>query len=342
MSDVGDQENDSLQPKLYSTATGFYNSEYHRYIEYTNWHNYDLAAAPEIHYLEEPLMSGATMAALGFLMIVMPEPTSTVAGIPMLLFGLDMLFTGVDTFTSGKEKTTFTDKLLHYAPDELGVDPATTDKVLTVVGLVLVGRGGAGISSGAAGGGIPLARTRNVKLQARAPQETQGGRYGYGAAVGDVHPLTIAALRSKYATLIRALRVGNVEAPSFATKIPNSLQNTYGVGLRQIMADITAATGREVGLFRLYGRRGPRVLVLGKEASVTPPPGTWRVIAHTHPNGVMGFSGADIRFLRSTFDKVRSRGVTGDLTNHGYRSVIITPGGEAAIPQFGMWWELGF
>ena len=63
----------------------------------------------------------------------------------------------------------------------------------------------------------------------------------------------------------------------------------------RIMGEISAAAGAEVGLFRLHS--GERVMVLGEAHSVAIPPGTRRIIAHTHPSGILQFSKADIAAL---------------------------------------------
>ena len=63
----------------------------------------------------------------------------------------------------------------------------------------------------------------------------------------------------------------------------------------RIMGEISAAAGAEVGLFRLHS--GERVMVLGEAHNVAIPPGTRRIIAHTHPSGILQFSKADIAAL---------------------------------------------
>jgi RHS repeat-associated protein len=63
----------------------------------------------------------------------------------------------------------------------------------------------------------------------------------------------------------------------------------------RIMGEISAGARAEVGLFRL--RTGERILVMGGPGSVAIPPGTQRIIAHTHPSGILQFSEADIAAL---------------------------------------------
>jgi hypothetical protein len=57
----------------------------------------------------------------------------------------------------------------------------------------------------------------------------------------------------------------------------------------QWMSDVTVTTGREVGLFRLADRR--RVLVMGNSNTTESPPDAVRIIAHTHPSGLLNPSG---------------------------------------------------
>ncbi len=68
-----------------------------------------------------------------------------------------------------------------------------------------------------------------------------------------------------------------------------------GQASRKRMAEIAAATGREVALLRT--REGQRILRMGDEGSV-PMKGARRLIAHTHPKGILRFSRADRLVLR--------------------------------------------
>ena len=87
-----------------------------------------------------------------------------------------------------------------------------------------------------------------------------------------------AALRSRNRAMIEALEAGeDVHIFNRTT------------GLRQLMADITAATGREVALLRVSRGELGRVLRLGTERSVGFS-GALRVIAHTHPSGQLTLS----------------------------------------------------
>ena len=88
----------------------------------------------------------------------------------------------------------------------------------------------------------------------------------------------IAALRARNRAMIRALEAGEDVHIFNQTK-----------GLRQLMADITAATGKEVALLRLSRGELGRVLRLGTERSVNFS-GAMRVIAHTHPSGNLALS----------------------------------------------------
>ncbi len=65
----------------------------------------------------------------------------------------------------------------------------------------------------------------------------------------------------------------------------------------RIIGEISREARAEVGLFRL--ETGERVLTLGEAWSVEIPDGTVRVIAHTHPSGILQFSQGDINVLTS-------------------------------------------
>ena len=96
--------------------------------------------------------------------------------------------------------------------------------------------------------------------------------------IGSFTKVEIAALRARHRTMIRALEAGE------DVHIFNQTQ-----GLRQLMADLTAATGKEVALLRLSRGELGRVLRLGTERSVSFS-GAIRVIAHTHPSGILALS----------------------------------------------------
>ena len=63
-----------------------------------------------------------------------------------------------------------------------------------------------------------------------------------------------------------------------------------GEGWRQMLGDLTVATGREVGIARVDG---VRVLRIGDVDAINFADAS-RVIAHTHPSGNLHFSGGDI------------------------------------------------
>ncbi|MCH7725027.1 MAG: hypothetical protein IH991_00900 [Planctomycetes bacterium] len=81
-------------------------------------------------------------------------------------------------------------------------------------------------------------------------------------------------LQTKHQALINVLQRGDVAMPS-------------GGASARLMGELTVATGREVGLIRVGGRR---VLRLGDADSIFMADAN-RVIAHTHPSGVLRFSG---------------------------------------------------
>jgi RHS repeat-associated protein len=96
-------------------------------------------------------------------------------------------------------------------------------------------------------------------------------------------------LAKKHAAVIQALERGPI------TLVKGSVRE----GLLLQMAEITVATGREVGYFT---RSGKRFLKLGppRVRGVTPSvscPADATMIAHTHPSGILRFSRADQRSL---------------------------------------------
>jgi len=68
-------------------------------------------------------------------------------------------------------------------------------------------------------------------------------------------------------------------------------------GIRKMMSDLSIVSGNEVALVRLQS--GRRVLVMGGPNSVSLPPRTARIIAHTHPRGSLRFSLPDLRALNA-------------------------------------------
>ena len=96
------------------------------------------------------------------------------------------------------------------------------------------------------------------------------------------------AARAKYADVITRLEGGeHVVMPRGSASV-------------DMLASISAATGREVALLRQPG--GERFLVLGTESTVDLPPGT-KIIAHTHPGGNLQFSGEDHAALNGAGQK---------------------------------------
>jgi hypothetical protein len=64
-------------------------------------------------------------------------------------------------------------------------------------------------------------------------------------------------------------------------------------GIRKMMSDISVVTGNEVALVR--DKFGTRWLAQGGPNELILPPNTVRVIAHTHPQGSLRLSGADLK-----------------------------------------------
>jgi hypothetical protein len=75
------------------------------------------------------------------------------------------------------------------------------------------------------------------------------------------------------------------------------VQITAGTqGIRNMMSQVSAGTGREVALLRM--KDGTRILRMGEAGFVPVGDNAKRVIAHTHPSGRLAFSDFDYRVLQ--------------------------------------------
>jgi hypothetical protein len=126
-----------------------------------------------------------------------------------------------------------------------------------------------------------------------------GGRYLDPKSVSDFSLAERLDLRAKHQSLIKQLERGqDVHMPS-------------GAASSKLLGEITAATGREVGLIRLEGKRWLR---MGSADSIDMSDAS-RVIAHTHPSGDLRFSGllggsdGDISMFRLYQPRQRSSGL---------------------------------
>ena len=102
----------------------------------------------------------------------------------------------------------------------------------------------------------------------------RGGSFLDPKSVSDFTLAQRLDLQTKHQALIKVLQQGDVAMPS-------------GAASARLMGELTVATGREVGLIRVGGRR---VLRLGDADGIFMADAQ-RVIAHTHPSGVLQFSG---------------------------------------------------
>jgi hypothetical protein len=100
------------------------------------------------------------------------------------------------------------------------------------------------------------------------------GLYGDAKSVSQFTLAERIDLQMKHQGLIRQLQQGDVHMPS-------------GSMSAKLMGELTTATGREVGLIRVDGRR---LLRMGDADSIFMGDAQ-RVIGHTHPSGVLRFSG---------------------------------------------------
>jgi hypothetical protein len=120
----------------------------------------------------------------------------------------------------------------------------------------------------------------------------------------------VIAAMDKHSDLISQLRNGPVVMPS------GSLSS-------QLMGELTLATSKEVGLWRLAD--GSRVLNLGLRGSVGAPSGATRLIAHTHPSGVLNFSD----HVNAAGTRVGDVAAFSKLLPNQRSSVLIGPSGAA-------------
>lgn len=134
---------------------------------------------------------------------------------------------------------------------------------------------------------------------------TGAGRFLDPRGVSDFPLSQRIDLQLKHQTQIRLLQRGDVAAPA-------------GTVNRQLLGELTIATGREVGLIRVGNQR---VLRLGSTDNFNLADAK-RVIAHTHPSGDLRFSGrlggqtGDIPAFREFQPRQRS-------------SVLVGPDGSA-------------
>jgi hypothetical protein len=94
------------------------------------------------------------------------------------------------------------------------------------------------------------------------------------------------------ADVLQAPHSGLLKVLSQGADVPVPVGTT---GIRPMMADITLNTGNEVGLLRLGD--GSRVFRMGGPDYVSLGSDVERVIAHTHPSGILEFSDADLMAL---------------------------------------------
>ncbi len=92
-------------------------------------------------------------------------------------------------------------------------------------------------------------------------------------------------LKFKHQALIKALEIGDVPMPS-------------GSASAKLMGEITVATGKEVGIFRVGGQRILRLGSVDDVGHFILLDDVERVIAHTHPSGRLIFGADDIAALR--------------------------------------------
>lgn len=161
---VREGDNDDLH-NLYCDGAGFINSKYNRFIERTNWHRFDLAAAPEINYHNSPFFDGAILAATGFLMVVIPEPTTSVAGVAQILYAADMMYAGTKQVVTNKHQDTILHKTLRTGAETFITDDKFYAELIATGGEILIPGGIATIGNRSRA----LTQRLNALTQRRSP-----------------------------------------------------------------------------------------------------------------------------------------------------------------------------
>jgi hypothetical protein len=156
-----------------------------------------------------------------------------------------------------------------------------------------------GAATGLVYGGVVAGGLTAAGAGVRRAFAPRGGRYLDPKSVSDFTLAERLDLRTTHQSLINLLERGrDVSMPS-------------GAASSKLMGEITAATGREVGLIRVGGKR---VLRMGTIDEIDMSDAS-RVIAHTHPSGDLRFSGVlgggdgDIPMFRLNQPKQRSSGL---------------------------------
>lgn len=169
---------------------------------------------------------------------------------------------------------------------------------------------------------LPQARALAVGDAAFSIVESEIGTTGTYAATAGVMLAQMRSVRNIPLKVISKNLASNSNANAFALRSTRSINLNIGGGsivgsrfeneifelatkgelalpvmsrdfsIRHLMADVTAVTGNEVGLFRLAN--GSRVLRMGGPDYVEVGSDVTRVIGHTHPSGILQFSSADI------------------------------------------------
>ncbi|MBI4558674.1 MAG: RHS repeat protein [Candidatus Hydrogenedentes bacterium] len=263
---------------------------------------------------------GVAEIVLGVIGILSPEPISTAGGIVVVGLGVDSAQAGFRMAITGEDASTLLAYGISSVAEGLGADPETAH---------LVGAGGDIAVNVVASAGLGLTRglTRGAARTARIEQGIAFADSGY--AMHQFSPLYRSKLYRRQQFIIEEL----LRAGEEGIEVPTGFVTT------RMMAEITAATGKEVGLFRVATRDGrfARVLVLGTENSVDFPANVQRVhrlIAHTHPSGQLLFSKADEIGLTGLWqDRQLWRLLSGRqlFLMVGPRSILVSPTGRAVL-----------
>jgi YD repeat-containing protein len=228
-------------------------------------------------------VAGLAEMTVGGAGVIVPEPGSTAGGVVLFAVGFDSYQAGVRQLMSGEATSTLLAYGVAAGAEKLGANPRTAK---------LIGIGADVTVALLAGNPMSAARSASTAPArgARVLMDPFKGAFSHGSFKKIPDQLS-AQLYCKHWDIILDLeRAGS-----------KGVVAQRGEWSAQLMAEITAATGKEIGLFRVGGRSGQRVAVLGTKATVPLPTGrgmVYRLIGHTHPSNVLMFSVGDLKVLR--------------------------------------------
>jgi RHS repeat-associated protein len=146
--------------------------------------------------------------------------------------------------------------------------------------------------------GVDIASGENIEGVDRAQRGLMGGSQLLLTGTGLAASYNAALQTGKIAASSELGESGLAAMRRTVAEAGNDIPVPTGTtGIRTIMSDLTASTGNEVALFRLFS--GERVIRMGGPRSVPVGSDVSRIIAHTHPSGRLALSSADINAVQN-------------------------------------------